>query len=573
MRLVHATLLFAISALLEVGAISQALGQGATYQTLAFQGEPAPGGGKFLGFGLPAIGQDGTVAFSGYLQSETAVEVSGKLGNLSIVAAAGDLAPLDSESAAKFSWFDLSSVSAEGKTAFSAEAYLGEGFRSGVWFQLGNQIANAYTSEGYNPPGRPAFRSGSRLALKAETMVGGVVRSPQYDGFYHPVGALFFGPPNDLRPVLAEGDSAPDFPAGATIDEIFTPYEEGYDYGAGSQVDMNENSELAFKAIVKPVPYGTPEPVGVIYAGKPGGLKVVARDNWPAPGGGGHLTKLSTVPSISSNGRVAFSAWVASADNYYPAVFAGFPGSLQRIVAGGDPVPTAPEGVVFGRFDKVVINETGDVIFGAEIWYPNETSRYGIWIKRADGGPVLLAISGMTIDTPSGGQEVEWVDFAGPGTFNDLHQFVFRATTREGEGVFIADTRPGTPIITVTNPRRRQDQVTQKRRIVIAGRAQDDTGIAKVEYKVVSVDPLGRKRDRKRVRRASAVQGVVEGTSNWSFRVPLKMGRNRIRIVATDRLGNVSEPCEFTVIRWKCECGDCAEGKRRNGRRHFREHH
>jgi hypothetical protein len=172
--------------------------------------------------------------------------------------------------------------------------------------------------------------------------------------------------------------------------------------------------------------------------------------------------------------------------------FAGPVGDLALIVESGDPVPTAP-GVTFKSFDRAVVNETGDVVFGATIEYPNETTRYGMWVKRRDGLPVLLAISGIPLETPSGFAEVDDVRFAGPGTFNDLHQFAFRASSERGNGIYIADTRPGIPWLRILEPRSRRDQVTQDRVARISGRAMDETGIASVEFEVTPIGEKARK--------------------------------------------------------------------------------
>jgi hypothetical protein len=140
------------------------------------------------------------------------------------------------------------------------------------------------------------------------------------------------------------------------------------------------------------------------------------------------------------------------------------------------------------------------------------------------------------------------VEFAGPGAFNDLHEVAFEASFNNGSGIYLADTRPGAPVITVSTPRRPRDFVTMERVISIRGMAFDDTGVAKVEYTVHSAS--AQHRGKGRVRRSAAQH--ANGDAAWSFQVPLAMGRNEIAITATDKLGNISRPYRLVILRYQC---------------------
>jgi hypothetical protein len=531
--MVRQTFSIAAAVALSLLPCASVFSQGATYQTAAFSGEQAPRGGKFAVFDLPRIGEDGTVAFVSWLSNEhvgifkhTAVAD----GITTAVVLSGDTADGDE----KFSFFGPLSVSRDGLLAYSATTYGPESRSEGIWLE------DTYAGTGLTvlDYGVPAFRAGNRLGIKA------IVDDSERGGLYEDREVLLWGAPENLTARLSTDEAAPGFPSGTVVRRIFR-YEESPGHG----MDMNESGEVALKVVVAASPSGTPVQQGVIYAGTPGALKVVAAEGAAAPAGLGVFERLSDEPSIASNGLVAFSAKASDENHFTEAVFAGRPGSLVPIVRAGDPVPTAPSGVRFRHFGRTVINETGDVVFGAIIEYPNETYRDGIWIKRQDGPPVLIAVSGITLDSPAGPKELAFVDFAGPGTFNNLHQFVFRAETTDGEaGIYVADTRPGIPWLRLTKPRTRREQVTQARVARIAGRAIDDTGIASVEY---TVTPLGEARGAKKRKRAVRGPRRAKGDRNWSFDVPLALGRNRISIVATDKLGNISEPIVFTMIRWE----------------------
>lgn len=523
--------------------IFSAFSQGSTYEAAAFAGQGAPGGGTFAGFDTPRIGADGTLGFVSWLGNERSVLIKGRAGSLARVAMSGDSAP----GGGKFDGFGPLSVSKDGLLAYRASIFEGESLTEGLWIEGAGAAGVALTVVDF---GFPAFRAGTVLSIKAR------IEAPrgQFDESYQDV--LLLGAPGHVNAVLNQGDPAPGFPAGATIRSLL-----GYE-SAGPGLDMNESGAVALKAIVRAVPSGTPVQREAIYAGSPADLRLVAAEGRAAPGiPDGVVASLSSEPSIASNGLVAFSAHVEAGEGgSLDAVFAGSPTAVEPIVRTGSQVPTAPEGVVFRGFHRTAINETGDVVFGATIEYPDETTREGIWIKRQSGAPVLIAISGIALDSPDGPVELHSVDFAGPGSFNDLHQFVFRASTGNGGGVYVADTRPGIPWLRLTQPRNRHEQVTQARVARIAGRAIDDTGIESVEYTVTPLGPVdGAKKKRTRVTRGPR---LAKGDRNWSFDVPLAMGRNRISIVATDKLGNVSEPIEFTMIRWAPSVGS-ANGKKR----------
>jgi hypothetical protein len=263
---------------------------------------------------------------------------------------------------------------------------------------------------------------------------------------------------------------------------------------------------------------------------------------------------LSPRPSIAANGFVAFSADLYGSGPV-SAIFSGAPGLIAPAAVEGALVPTTAD-VHFSTLSDAVVNSTGDVIFRARIYYPNESSREGIWIKRISGDPVLIAINGMMLATPDGDREVESVDFAGPGTFNDLHQFVFLATFQNGDqGIYLADTRPGAPVVFVRTPRKARDFVTTKDRVEVSGLATDDTGVAKVEYTVsreVSATKRGGKHGLKKNPKRFVVSPArrSKGEAQWSFKVPLSIGLNLISIVATDKLGNESEPFKIRMLRY-----------------------
>ncbi len=526
---------------------------GATYDLIAQTDGAAPGGGTYGYLSTPVIGNGGAVAFSGSSGNGDRIW-AGSPGALQKVAGSGEPAP---GTEADFAYFGPVAINAAGRTAFQGFVS-SEGYIEGLWaalpsgLTLATQVGDAAPGgilEDISALGPAAFSTSGDLALK--------IRLTASETSQLPGSALVLGRPGAFSLVLAEGDDAPGFTEGTRVSAV---YEDDY-YGddTGSTVSLNDRGELAFKVKVTRPEFESSD--GVIYAGKPGQLNIVAVEGEPAPQVPDAIYAiLDSRPSISSNGYVAFAALLASGVNEgivevpQSALFANGPrgAGLRPLVRSGDPVPGAA-GVVFGSLSNPCINRTGDVVFEAEILYPDESSRGSLWLKRLDGPPVLLAASGVFFSTPEGPREAYGVGFAGSGGFNDLHEAVFAiGFGDETTAIYRADTRPGAPMVTITKPATRKGQVTRAARIVIGGTASDDSDIAKVEYRVRQIPDRSRRALGKPARQNVRVRQAV-GTTDWQFRLPLAVGRNVISITATDSRGNESEPCEITIIRYDCK--------------------
>lgn len=520
---------------------------GSSYKYVAFSGQSAPGGGVYSTFSTPRIGQDGSVGFVGVLASTSFADsrvYAGRPGALQLVAAVGDSAP--GADGFNFTSFSDVAVNSTGLAVFSATAQ-SEGTLSGLWTtgpELGlleGDALGAVTGSSVSAIEAPSLNAQGRMAAKVQLSL-----LPESTS-----SAVALGQPGKMTALLQEGDAAPGFPGGVVISNLYE------DDPANDRVDQNDAGMVAFKAHA--VPSATPSSFEVLYAGKPGNLQPAAVQKNAAPGIANAIySGFQADPSLSSDGKLAIVADLAQADMEGAAVpsravFAGVPGALKPIVRDGDSVPGKP-GATFTNLAHACVNETGDVVFKADILYPNESTRPSIWVQRIDGNPVLIAASGVTFDTPAGAAEATNVDFAGPGAFNDLHEVVFKADfAASGSGVYIADTRPFIPWLHLTSPRKRRDFVTMNDFIVLRGTAQDATGIAKIEYSVTRSVQKKKQGTGRRIVRVTTPVKLAKGDKVWSFRVPLAMGLNAITITATDKLGNVSEPLKVLVLRYTCD--------------------
>jgi hypothetical protein len=516
---------------------------GASYKLVAFTGQTAPGGSTYASFLVPRIAQNGAVGFAGSLFSEAEGVFAGQPGALQRVAVTNADAP--GTGGLVFSSFSSVTVNSDGTPAFLAEAF-GEVGVPGLW--AGNSslgllantdlggLSNAFVQE----IAAPSFMAGNRIAAKASLLF-----------LSESVGsAVAIGAPGNMQAVLVEGDSAPGFSNGETISSL---YEND---PTNDRVDQNDSGLIAFKANVQPS--ATPSPFEVIYAGRTTNLKPLAVQKNAAPDiANAVYNGFQADPSLSSDGKIAIVAELAQSDSkgaVVPsrAIFAGSPGALHPIVRDGDSIP-GKAGATFKNLAHACVNETGDVVFKADILYPNLATRPSIWVRRIDGDPVLIAASGVTFDTPAGAQVATNVDFAGAGAFNDLHEAVFTADFASGSGVYIADTRPLIPWLRLSSPRKRRDFVTTDNFVVLKGTAQDETGIAKVEYSVTRIVRKRKHGMKRRIVRMTTPVKLAKGDRVWSFRVPLSMGRNLVTITATDKLGNVSEPLQVVMLRYTCK--------------------
>ncbi len=527
---------------------------GASYRFVAFTGLIGPAGVPYQAFGLPTIGEDGTVAFfeSESRQLDVNPRVfAERLGVTRIVATLEQTAPGTN---ATFAQFTAVSVASDGRVAVNARLvpFEAESSQPGVSVEGGGTFGLTGNTS-FLDLGPASFRAGRELYVKGNRDFGNETITPLAAGLSA----------KGLNPLVTVGEKLPGPGESALYVSAVNGNEsityEGDISGVGDIIDATETGAVALKVKTSPSPSNTPAPLQTIYAGKPGDLRFVARSGDMAPAlPSFYLSDLSPAPSIAGQDRLAFAASLTFVDGNATgtpgvrpsAVFAGRIGELAPILVAGAKVPTTSD-VVFSDLSLgAVTNETGDVVFKAKILYTNGGVRTGFWIKRADGDPVLLAVDGMELPTPGGNRTVDHVDFAGPGTFNGLHQFAFRARFSNGdgydEGIYLADTRAMIPWVRVSYPRQARDRVTRAASITIRGVAIDETGIDKVEYTVLAEKKRGGKAPTKR----RLVPRLAKGDRKWEFTVPLALGINRIAVTATDKLGNVSEPLFLAILRY-----------------------
>ncbi len=556
-----------VGALLGGWAGSGLAQEGAETTRVVFTGDAGPRGETYGALTLGVIGDDSSLGLLGEALNLNSGRVwAGKRGAFSVVAAEDETAP--GTGGLSFGDFGGLSINGAGNVSFFAELK-SEGFQVGFFaVDAGGLVPTLDPDQPFaespdlvlNGGGTPEYVLGNFLAVELE------LEDQANDNALTTV--LATGRPGNLSVAFAEGDPAPvgfGLPGDLTFDRIFGDMAQSFN-DPGAFLGFNADQEVIFAANVRADSADLFRTA--LYAGPVGALKMVAVTQVAAPGMGGAEYSGFGAPSVSSNGLIAFYAdtetLFSSPEPPPPgAIFLGRPVEVSPIVKVGDPVPGGGAGVVFGSLSQPVVNSRGDVFFSAEIEYPNERRRPSVWVRRADEAPVLVAATGNSFATPDGLAEVTDVRFAGQSAFNDLNQAVFILSFGARDGLYVADVRSGYPVVRITSPARRSDQVTTRRATEIAGTAFDASGVARIDYEVVSRAEVKRGKNgekRRRGRRKRVARSVNVGPDGtWSFRAPLRMGRNRVSVMATDRLGNASPSCDFTVIRWRG--ADGAEGR------------
>jgi hypothetical protein len=547
------------------GCFGAALAQeGAEYSRIISTGDAGPRGETYGSLTQGVIGGDSSLAVLGTdFGSESARVWAGRAGGFAVVAAEGEAAP---GTDANFTEFGGLSINGVGNATFFAD--LDDAGLQGGYYAVDasglvqaireNEPFGDFPGAVLNGGGTPAYALGNVLAVKLELDEGDAGLTT----------VLATGRPGNLSVAFAEGRLAPGgagLPADLTFGRIFG---DGFDSfnDPGALLGFNDSQEIIFVAEVRSESQELNETA--VYAGPVGSPRVVALTEETAPGTGGETYFRFGAPSISSNGLIAFYAETqptsASVEFFGGGIFLGRASGVEPVVKLGTLVPGGGPGVVFGDLSGPVVNARGDLVFFAEIEYPNELRRSSVWLKRVGEDPVLVAATGNVFETPDGPAEVTGVRFEGVAAFNDLNQATFILSFGGRDGLYVADVRSGYPVVRITSPARRSDQVTTRRTTLIAGTAEDASGVRRVDYEVVGRGEAKGKTDgekRRRGRRKRVERSVVVAPNGrWSFRAPLQMGRNRVSVTATDRLGNTSPSCDFTVIRWRG--ADGAEGRR-----------
>jgi hypothetical protein len=429
------TAFFVIVALVLCSATAQAA---APLETVALSGTAAPGtpnGVTFShfptqpvtqGFVPPSISAQGQVDFFGNLAgpnvSFDANDLglwSGTPGNVSLVARINTLVgPGAGTSYAGFVlpgslYNPLMPVPINANNQLLYDAFLtgnGVNFQNdeGLWYGSATAPTNI-AREGNTPTGFPS--SDTYMGGMYQTFTAPLINNAGHVAYLATLAgaqpAIFVGDPSALQIVAQPGQPAPGTPSGVT----FSPYSNNGSI-LFSPAALGANDRVTFAAALSG-PGGNFYNSWGIWTGTPGNVLLVARGGDQAPGlPSGTFFGSSTIgippfTNIEANGagQVAFGSVAVTQSLSYngSGLWAGTPGHLALVAAGGAQAPGMASGVTFNLdaftstiysgpyFGGVVENAQGELAFAARA---DGTQHDGLWVGTA-GHLNLIAQSGQ----------------------------------------------------------------------------------------------------------------------------------------------------------------------------------
>jgi hypothetical protein len=314
------------------------LSSGARISKLAADGDPAPAGGVFSGFGrhpVPALNDGGELAFTAAIAGARAVEgiFVASPRSTRAVALAGSAAP-DIPSGT-FASVDTPAINDRGEVAFLATVRRGRESLEAIYLHSGGKTRKI-VAQGDPAPAGGTFAGFGPPSLNGKGLVvfGAVVEGRAVPG------GLFVSKGGAIRMLVGAGEETPD-------GGIFAKFSE--------RVAVNDAGAVAFNAILKGAPIG-----GAIYL-IDDRVRRIAGLGDAAPGGG-IFSHFGLWPSLSATGAVVFAASVDGGASPV-AVFVAGRGTTSRVAAVGDALPGGGTLVSFGLYPFAAASASGAVTF------------------------------------------------------------------------------------------------------------------------------------------------------------------------------------------------------------------
>src|SRR5881409_2584852 len=315
------------------------LATGTRIDTIAAEGDRAPEGGAFSGFGrhpVPALNEAGDVAFAAAVSGGKTVEgIFATTGRrLRAVAVVGGAAP--GIASGTFANLDAPALNDRGDVAFLATVRRGRETVEAIYLSSGATLSKI-VAQGDPAPAGGAFAG---FAVPALNNSGTVVFAAVVEGRAVP-GGVFVASAGRIRMLVGAGDETP-------IGGIFAKFSE--------RVALNGAGAVAFTAALKEAPVA--QAVFVVEGGRP--RKVVALGDG-APGGG-VFSHFGLWPALSADGAVAFTA---SVDGGGPpsGVFVATSTRIERLVGIGDGLAAGGRLASFGLYPIATISAAGGATF------------------------------------------------------------------------------------------------------------------------------------------------------------------------------------------------------------------
>src|SRR5213593_172489 len=305
---------------------------------LAADGDAAPGGGVFSGFGrhpVPALNEGGELAFAAAIVGARAVEgifVASPRGTRAIALAGAAAPDIPSGTIASL---DAPAINDRGDVAFLATVRRGRESLDAIYLHSGGK-SRKVVAQGDPAPAGGTFAGFGPPSLNGR---GVVVFGAVVEGRGVP-GGVFHAKGDAIRMLVGAGDETPD-------GGIFAKFSE--------RVAVNDAGAVAFNAILKGAPTS-----GAIYV-VDDRVRRIAGLGDPVPGGG-VFSHFGLWPSLSATGAVVFAASVDGGASPV-AVFAASRKAMSRVAGVGDRLPGGGTLVSFGLYPFAAASRAGAITF------------------------------------------------------------------------------------------------------------------------------------------------------------------------------------------------------------------
>src|SRR5215470_6167620 len=314
------------------------LASGTRINKLAADGDPAPGGGVFSGFGrhpVPALNNGGELAFAAAISGARAVEgifVASPRGTRAVALAGGAAPDVPSGTLASV---DAPAINDRGDVAFLATVRRGRESLEAIYLHSGGK-SRKIVAQGDPAPAGGVFAGFGPPSLNGKGLVvfGGVVEGRAVPG------GLFVSKGGAIRMLVGAGEETPD-------GGIFAKFSE--------RIAVNDAGAVAFNAILKAAPIA-----GAIYVVDDRVRRIVGLGD--AAPGGGTFSHFGLWPSLSAAGAVVFAASVDGGASPV-GVFVAGRGATSRVSAAGDALPGGGTLVSFGLYPFAAASASGAVTF------------------------------------------------------------------------------------------------------------------------------------------------------------------------------------------------------------------
>ena len=338
------------------------LATGPRIEKVAAEGDAAPGGGTFSGFGrhpIPALNESGEVAFAAAVSGGRTVEGIFLASRRGIRDIAVSGAPAPGVASGTLASLDAPALNDRGAVAFLATVRRGRESVETIYRFSGGRLEKV-VAQGDGAPAGGVFAG---FGVPALNNSGAVAFAAVVEGRAAP-GGVFVIEGSRVRMLVGAGEESP-------IGGIFAKFSE--------RIALNDAGAVVFTAVLKGA--AAPQAIFAVEGGRT--RKVVAIGD--IAGDRGVFSHFGLWPALSAGGTVGFMASV-DGGAVEVAAFVWAPKGLARVGALGDSLPAGGTLSSFGLYPVLSLSPSGGVTFATAPTATGEGAE-GIFFVPPRGSP------------------------------------------------------------------------------------------------------------------------------------------------------------------------------------------